>query len=50
MPHRSGRVMREFDRYDICDVFGDIDIMVINEFDDDHVFYSREMVSSEKNL
>ena len=50
MSHRSGRVMREPDKYDIYDIFGDIYIMVINEFDDDHVFYSRAMTSSEVNL
>ena len=50
MPHRSGRVMREPDRYDIYDVFGDTYIIVIDEFDDDHVSYSKTIASSEANL
>ena len=50
MPRHNGMVMREPDRYDIYDVFGDTYIMVIDKFDDDHVFYLRAMASSKANL
>ena len=42
--------MREPDRCGIYDVFGNTYIMVIDEFDDDHVFYLRAMASSKSNL
>ena len=42
--------MRKLDRYDIYDVFGYTYIMVINEFDDDYVSYSKAMASSKANI
>ena len=51
MMHRyRWRVMRKLDRYDIYDVFGYTYIMVINEFDDDYVSYSKAMASSKANI
>ena len=50
MPHRSGRVLREPERYRMYNAFGHTYIVVIDEFDDDPAFYSKAMANSEGNL
>ena len=50
MPRRSGRVVREPERYGMYNAFGHTYTAVIDEFDDDPTSYSKAMASSEANL
>ena len=51
IPHHSGRVMKEPDRYDIYDLFWRyLHIMVIDKCNDDHFFYLKAMAYFEVNL
>ena len=43
MPRRSGRVVREPERYGMYNAFGHTYTAVINEFDDDPTSYSKAM-------
>ena len=50
MPRRSGKIVREPERYDMYNAFGYTYTAVIDEFDNDPAFYSKAMASSEANL
>ena len=50
MPRRTGRVVREPERYSMYNAFGHTYTAVIDEFDDDPASYSKAMASSESNL
>ena len=50
MPRRSGRVVREPERYGMYNAFGRTYTTVIDEFDDDPASYSKAMASSVVNL
>ena len=49
-PRRSGRVVRQPDRYGMFDADGHVYTVVINGPDDDPASYSQAMASSDANL
>ena len=49
MPHRSGRVVRELEKYGKYNAFGHTYTVIIDEIDDDLASYSKLMATSGAN-